>query len=228
MADNFNCEELDKVKGKSTTSNSSPRTPRNSSFPCGFNPGFMPYHSSQVGQGPNFWNNLQMQDANFWGIGQQPTMSFMNMLNAPPSLQRQSYSVGETPSPIQQCQSNKRGANDIDGDESSSPNPKRKKKAIAHKSKKKEACKRRVNILWESKHDDLLIPFLAKCARDGLKADKRFKKTVYNSAAFHINEQLGSTFTSENVKNRMRTIRNRFLDMQKCRINVENHINGLF
>ena len=45
--------------------------------------------------------------------------------------------MGETPSPNQQLQSNKRSDICLDGDKSSSPNPKRRKKAIAHKSKKK-------------------------------------------------------------------------------------------
>lgn len=73
------------------------------------------------------------------------------------------------------------------------------------------------NRKWQPHHTSLLIPFLAKLVKKGLKADKNFKKQAYNMAANYINLECGTDYEPEHVVNHFKSLRNRWNDILTCK-----------
>ncbi|XP_020273474.1 uncharacterized protein LOC109848413 isoform X1 [Asparagus officinalis] len=97
-----------------------------------------------------------------------------------------------------------------------SSSSKRTKKEGSNKSKRSGESRNAPNKMWQDKHDDVLIPFLADLAKKGYKCDKSFKKEAFSQATDALNSHFGENFTTENVYNHMKSLKRRYVYMCEC------------
>ncbi|XP_020081746.1 L10-interacting MYB domain-containing protein-like [Ananas comosus] len=70
---------------------------------------------------------------------------------------------------------------------------------------------------WNSIMSRFFIQFMAEQARQGMKIDKSFKPQTLNAAVVAVNEQFGCKITESNVRNHLRTLRARWLQIKQLK-----------
>uniref|UniRef100_A0A1D1YDQ9 Peptide deformylase 1 n=1 Tax=Anthurium amnicola TaxID=1678845 RepID=A0A1D1YDQ9_9ARAE len=73
------------------------------------------------------------------------------------------------------------------------------------------------NFRWTHVMSQFLVTFLVEQARAGFKVGKSFKRPALVAAAKAISEKFNVLVTESHVENRMRTLKNRFAQIQKLR-----------
>ncbi|XP_020266012.1 uncharacterized protein LOC109841454 [Asparagus officinalis] len=185
----------------------------------GINMNYMPVRPQPFTSPPHTFSPFPPWDGNYGGMT-QPPMSYMSMLGSPQGLMfptASSQSSGPNQFSPNTGDSVGKDIHDVDGAEHTSPL--KRGKRLAHK--KKVPCTRLnsrgvANKFWLPEHDDVLIPYLADLALDGMKPDKNFKAEAYKMAAMKINMQFRTDFTHLHVINHLKCLRNKFNDMKAC------------
>ncbi|XP_020241771.1 uncharacterized protein LOC109820106 [Asparagus officinalis] len=185
----------------------------------GINMNYMPVRPQPFTSPQHTFSPFPPWDGNYGGMT-QPPMSYMSMLGSPQGLMfptASSQSSGPNQFSPNTGDSVGKDIHDVDGAEHTSPL--KRGKRLAHK--KKVPCTRLnsrgvANKFWLPEHDDVLIPYLADLALDGMKPDKNFKAEAYKMAAMKINMQFRTDFTHLHVINHLKCLRNKFNDMKAC------------